>query len=192
MTDIGLRVREIRTRQNLTLDQLATNSGLSRRVIINIEKGETSPNIATLLRLSEHLQITLPELVSATNPASQNDSVETGTLLWSGPNGGTGTLLTSVTTSNVVEIWSWRMQPSEVHKSEPHISGSQEILHVLSGSLTVSARDEVLLIETGQTFTFQGDQIHSYENNSAQEAWFSLTVIEPLVEQLTRKVKSNV
>ncbi len=49
---IGRRVREGRTGRGWTLDVLAQRSGVSRRMLVNVEQGVTNPSIATLLRSS--------------------------------------------------------------------------------------------------------------------------------------------
>ena len=50
---IGRRVREGRTGRGWTLDVLAQRSGVSRRMLVNVEQGVTNPSIATLLRLAD-------------------------------------------------------------------------------------------------------------------------------------------
>ena len=60
---IGRRVRAGRTERGWTLDVLAQRSGVSRRMLINVEQGATNPSIATLLRLADALGIGLPALV---------------------------------------------------------------------------------------------------------------------------------
>ena len=47
-----------------TLDDLAARSGVSRRLVVQIEQGEANPSIGTLLRLANALGVTLTDLVS--------------------------------------------------------------------------------------------------------------------------------
>src|SRR3989304_1555334 len=61
---IGERVRARRHARGWTLDELAERSGVSRRMLVNIEQGVTNASIATLLRLSEALGLGLPSLVA--------------------------------------------------------------------------------------------------------------------------------
>lgn len=48
---IGSSLKSLRTAKGLTLDQLATESGVSRAMISRIERGETSPTAILLARL---------------------------------------------------------------------------------------------------------------------------------------------
>lgn len=54
---IGERVREARRQQNLTIVGLAERCDLSKGMLSKIENGQTSPSLATLVRLSEALSM---------------------------------------------------------------------------------------------------------------------------------------
>jgi transcriptional regulator with XRE-family HTH domain len=56
---IGARLKALRTLHGLTLEELATRSGVSRAMISRIERGEASPTAALLARLSEALGLSL-------------------------------------------------------------------------------------------------------------------------------------
>jgi transcriptional regulator with XRE-family HTH domain len=56
---IGARLKALRATHQLTLDELATRSGVSRAMISRIERGEASPTAALLARLSEALGLSL-------------------------------------------------------------------------------------------------------------------------------------
>jgi transcriptional regulator with XRE-family HTH domain len=59
------RVRDLRTRQGLSLEALATRTGVSRSMISLIERGESSPTAVTLNRLATGLGVSLAALFSA-------------------------------------------------------------------------------------------------------------------------------
>ncbi|MGH3455712.1 MAG: helix-turn-helix domain-containing protein, partial [Nocardioidaceae bacterium] len=66
---IGGRVRTERHARSWTLEQLAEQAGVSRRMLVNIEQGATNPSIATLLRISDALGVGLPALVAPPEPS---------------------------------------------------------------------------------------------------------------------------
>src|SRR4030081_1166445 len=68
---IAERVRELRTAQNLSLDALATKSGVSRSMISLIERGESSPTAVVLEKLAAGLGVMLASLFDAPAAASQ-------------------------------------------------------------------------------------------------------------------------
>src|SRR5688572_3096234 len=60
---IGARVRHERQARGWTLAQLAEASGVSRRMLINVEQGAANPSVGTLLRITDALGVGLPALV---------------------------------------------------------------------------------------------------------------------------------
>jgi transcriptional regulator with XRE-family HTH domain len=66
---IAARVRDLRTARRLSLDQLATTSGVSRSMISLIERGESSPTAAVLHKLATALGVVLASLFDSADPA---------------------------------------------------------------------------------------------------------------------------
>lgn len=62
---IATRVRDLRSVQALSLDGLASKSGVSRSMISLVERGESSPTAAVLEKLSAGLGVTLASLFDA-------------------------------------------------------------------------------------------------------------------------------
>jgi transcriptional regulator with XRE-family HTH domain len=69
---IAERVRELRAGQGLSLDALATRSGVSRSMISLIERGESSPTAVVLEKLAAGLGVMLASLFDA--PAAPQPS----------------------------------------------------------------------------------------------------------------------
>src|SRR5258705_12077472 len=68
---IAERVRELRAAQGLSLDALASKSGVSRSMISLIERGESSPTAVVLERLAAGLGVTLAALFDTLAVAAQ-------------------------------------------------------------------------------------------------------------------------
>src|SRR5215210_708087 len=158
---IGERVREHRTARGWTLHELADRSGVSRRMVINIEHGEGNPSIATLLRISDALGVGLPVLVDVERPVAVTITpAGQAPVLWRGPSGGQALLVAGTAPPDVVELWDWTMQPGEAHATEAHSAGTREMLLVLDGAVA-----------------------HGYATpaGAATPARFALTVFQPHV-----------
>lgn len=184
---IGSRVRHERQERRWTLDQLATASGLSRRLVVNVEQGATNPSVGTLLRLSDALGVGLPTLVE---PARDERLIVTpagqGATLWSGERGGRGVLVASTRPPDVVELWDWTLEPGERHASPPHSSGTRELVHVHDGTLLLEAGGQTVALRAGDAATFDGDAPHAYAAQDDERARFSLSVYEPSSSPRTR------
>ncbi|WP_088312449.1 helix-turn-helix domain-containing protein [Kineosporia sp. R_H_3] len=178
---VGRRVRAARTAKSWTLDRLAEQSGVSRRMIVNVEAGSSNASIAILLRLARALNISLAELVSDTSPAHDVtvSTADTRTPLWHGRAGGSAVLTASADTPDMLELWDWTLGPDEVYDSEPHRAGTRELLHVLTGHVRLTIDGHTHDLRTGAAASFPGDVPHGYANAGRRPARFSLTVFEP-------------
>src|SRR5579862_3776881 len=65
LTEVGMRVREFRSRRGMTRKQVAIESGVSERHIAQVERGDGNISIALLRRMTIALGISLEELFSA-------------------------------------------------------------------------------------------------------------------------------
>lgn len=177
---IGTKVRSERQAREWTQDQLADKSGVSRRMLINVEQGTANPSVTTLLRLSDALGIGLPALVSV--PQSRPVTVVRAgeaPALWTGDGGGRGVLLAGTTPPDVLELWDWTLAPGDRHDSEAHVRGTKEILQVREGTVTVTVGDHTEVLQVDDAISFAGDVAHSYANASTTTTRFTLTVFEP-------------
>jgi len=177
---IGDKVRAERKARGWTLDQFAGISGVSRRMLINVEQGTANPSVTTLLRLSDALGIGLPSLVDVPQTKLVK-VVHSGDApaLWAGKHGGRGVLLAGTAPPDVLELWDWTLAPSDRHDSEAHVRGTKEILQVREGMITVEVDGQVEVLGVGDAISFASDVAHSYANDGTEPARFSLTVFEP-------------
>jgi transcriptional regulator with XRE-family HTH domain len=179
---VGRRVRDRRAARGLTLDQLAERSGVSRRMIVNVEAGTSNASISTLLRLATALQVSLADLV-ADAPGDDRVSVTTATAqepLWRGEAGGSAVLVCAAGTPDMLELWDWTLGPGERYESDAHRPGTRELLHVLGGHLTLTVGDEVHRLGRGDAASVIPDVPHSYGNEGRRPVRFTMTVLEPL------------
>lgn len=189
---IGARVRQSRTELGWTLDRLAERAGVSRRMVISVEKGEVNPSIGTLLRLSDALGIGLPALVEPhVRDGAKVTRAGEGAVLWEGPSGGQGVLVSGTTGPDVVELWDWRFAPGESHESEAHAPGTRELLHLHDGSLVVEVGENAFTLSAGDALCFGGDEPHRYVNRDVGWTRFSLTVFEPGIGPIRQLEKNH-
>lgn len=184
---IGARVRQERQARGWTLDHLATAAGVSRRMVVNVEQGAANPSVGTLLKISDALGIGLPTLVEL--PQSTPVKVTRrgdGATLWSSEAGGRGVLIAGTEPPNVVELWDWTLAPGDTHMSDPHTSGTMELVQVQQGTIVVTVGDQTITLDAGDGATFPGDAVHAYANPGTVQAKFSLAVFEPGVGAVSR------
>jgi len=184
---IGIRVRQERQSRNWTLDQLAEASGVSRRMVVNVEQGGANPSVGTLLRISDALGVGLPALVEPPQPKPVKVTRHgDGATLWSSESGGRGVLVAGTNPPDVLELWDWTLGPGDRHFSEAHTTGTKELIEVLEGTITVEVADQSVILGAGDAVSFPGDVAHAYGNAGKRPSRFSLAVFEPGVGAQSR------
>lgn len=178
---IGARVRQLRKARSWTQDELCAAADVSKRTLIAVEQGKTNASIELLLRLSTALGVSLAELVSAVEKvdAEVRRSAD-AVAMWQTQSGGRAVMVASTPAPQVVELWDWVLGPRDVYQTEPHSTGTRELLHVLQGSMRVVVDGKTYELAVGDSIQFRGDLSHSYANVSDAEVRFSLAVYQPV------------
>jgi len=150
-------------------------------MLVSIEQGSANPSIATLLRISDALNIGLPALVDMDRSSNLRVTrAGTAPVLWRGKLGGRAVLVAGAESPDVTELWDWTLGPGESHSSEAHTAGTRELLLVLDGQLELRVGQHGEVLAKGDSASFAGDLAHEYVNaGAAQAARFALTVFEP-------------
>lgn len=63
MRDIGKNIKELRTRQNMTQDELAERLYVTRQTVSNYETGKSRPDVEMLVKISEVLRTDVQQLI---------------------------------------------------------------------------------------------------------------------------------
>jgi transcriptional regulator with XRE-family HTH domain len=174
---IALAVRGLRSARSWTLDELAARSGISRRLIVQIEQAQANPSIGTLLRLADAFEVTLSELLP--EPPTATTGIRPAgeeVRLWSGPRGGAGSLLSN---HGPLELWTWTLRPGESHESEAHHAGTVELLTVTTGTLQLDVGGESFTLSSGDSGWFEATEAHAYRNLTRSTTRFTLAVFAP-------------
>src|SRR5690242_12772679 len=144
---IAGQVRGLRQVRGWSLDELASRSGVSKGMVVQIEGARTNPSIGTLCRLAEAFGVSIGRLVEApAEPVVRVVGADEAPALWHGEFGGTAHLLRGVNDPAFVELWRWRIVPGERRSADDHAPGTRELMHVLAGVLTVRVEQTLYLV----------------------------------------------
>jgi len=172
---IGARRRERR----LSLDRLAAVADVSKGALVQIENGDANPSIATLCKLAAALGVSVADLVqvSGQHPAEVLPATAPR-LLWRGPKGGTATLLIGSPGPDMLELWTWELRPGERYEAQAHPSGTQELIHVVSGALALAFGEVSYVITQGGSAVAHTDRPHAYACEGKRATRFTMVVSE--------------
>ena len=176
---VASRIKEHRKRLKLSLDALSKRAGISKGMLVEIEKGAANPSIAILCKLSAALSISVADIVNvASSPTVNVIDKEDIPTLWTGEFGGNAKLLAGTTGPDMIELWRWEMKPSEMFESEGHPQGTFELFHVESGILTLNIDGQVIELCEGQSAIAKTDVPHCYSNQADSDLVFTMSVAE--------------
>lgn len=180
---VGLAVartlKQARKNQKITLDELSRRSGVSKGMVVEIEKCTANPSIGILCKIAAALGLSVADIVNVTDAPAAHiiDSQEIPTL-WTGDLGGTARLLAGTTGPNMIELWRWEMFPGESFSSQGHPQGTIELFHVEKGTLKFVVGDTELVIHAGCSAVAKTDVPHSYTNAGRSKLVFTMSVTE--------------
>jgi transcriptional regulator with XRE-family HTH domain len=177
---VARNIRALRAARGWSLDQLASRSGVSKGMLVHLEAARTNPSLSTLCKLAETLGITLAGLIEMhEQPKVQVLGADTRVRLWSGQEGSWGDLLVGSDKRDHVELWTWQIAAGDAQPSFAHMAGTQELIHVLEGTLTIEVDGGAHAVPTGGTALFDADVTHEYRNEGKRAVRFLMVVLTP-------------
>jgi len=170
---VGERARALRQERRLTLDELSTRSGVSRRMIALLEAGEANPSLGTLDKLARALGVDFGSLV-VSPPAAPlvPGTAERLPPVWEDGRGSSARLLVSRSGMARAELWQWELVPGARYEAEPDPPGSEEVLVVWSGHVVVEVGGNRLELGEGSYLRLPSDRPYAYLNSGEGLARF--------------------
>lgn len=173
------RIRAFRQQQKLTLDTLAQRAGISKGMLVEIEKGAANPSIAILCKVSAAMGVSVADMVDvASKPSVHVIAEHEIPTLWTGDKGGSARLLAGTSGPDMVELWRWELFPGERFTSPGHPQGTFELFHVEQGRLTLKIDEHEFVLLKGQSAVAKTDVPHQYANETKTKVIFTMTVAE--------------
>ncbi len=177
---IGSRVRAHRLDQHLTLDELSTRSGVSRRMITMLEAGETNASIGTLDKLARALGLDFATLAAVRPvPSLVPETIHAVAPTWEDGAGSTAHLLDSRSGARVVEFWRWELVGGARYDAEADPPGSEELLLVHAGRLVVEVGGGRHVLRAGDHLRLPTDAPYAYVNPGRRVVRFERVLALP-------------
>lgn len=177
---LARNLRRWRNERGFTLDALAARSGVSRGMIIQIEQARTNPSVGTTVKLADALGVGITTLLDQERgPRVQMVSAGQAVRMWSTDAGSHSTLLVGAEAHGPLEMWEWRLMPGEGSASDPHPSGTYELLHVTAGEAILTVGDETYPVPAGSSAAFEASVPHGYRNDGTEPVVMTMTVSVP-------------
>ena len=159
------RLKAARRSRGLSLEAVANLSGVSRSMVSQIERGESSPTIATLWNLTRALQVDFAGLLDAPSEDDRIDVLREGAIPHI-DNIGRGVrirILSPPEEAGRHEVYDLRFDPGGALVGQPHSRAAREQLIMVEGVLTVTSGGASERLNTGDTASYRADVAHAIE-----------------------------
>ncbi len=181
---VARAIKQRREQLDLTLRDLASQSGVSASTISDIERGAKSPTISTLDALAQALGLPISALAdSAAQSASRIHIVRAAERpkFVDTKSGAKRDSFGPTLPGSKVEFLSYVVPPRKVAGPfAAHVSGTIEHMYLAAGEIRVVFGSEAVTLEAGDSCTCVADIVHHFDNGEGRvEALIYLVVEQP-------------
>lgn len=172
---VPIALRALRQTRGWSLDKTAQETGVSKAMLGQIERSESSPTIATLWKIASGFHVSLSYFLepSTTNTASATLYRNAAELRHQpSPDGMLIALLYPYEARFGFELLELTLLPGYERRSEAHEHGVTETVIVLNGEMEVLVENHWQPLSKGESVRFAADQPHGYRNVSRETVTF--------------------
>ncbi|MFI7102127.1 XRE family transcriptional regulator [Streptomyces sp. NPDC050161] len=175
---LARNLKRWRTERGYTLDALAARAGVSRGMIIQIEQARTNPSVGTTVKIADALGVSIITLLDhEQGPQVRMVAPGEAVRMWSTEAGSHTSLLVGAEAPGPYELWDWLLMPGDSSQSDPHPPGTVELLHVRTGTLTLTVDGTDHTVPAGASATFEAEVAHGYRNDGTEPVEMTMSVL---------------
>ena len=176
---LGKTIQRLRKVYQLSLSELAEQSGVAKSIISQIERNETNPTLATIWRLSQALDVSIQRVLSVSEDEPFIDKTSRGDtpILLSDDGKVKLAIIGWIKTVEWLQWYDVQADPGGVLESDSHQRGSIECLSVLEGEMEVEVAGVIQIARAGETLRYRCDRPHIVRNVSDAPAHATMVCI---------------
>jgi len=176
---LGERIRSERVARNMTLDDLARASGVSRSMISAIEHGGKVPTIVVMHRIANGIGIRMSDLMGEAGPERVIVMRHDDQPVIRDPSGWERRNLAPAIAGLGFEFMR-TVIPAGVDAGvfPPHKPGSREHVVVSEGRLTLTMDGTQHDLDAGDAISYAGDCEHRFESSGTVDCVYYLALVE--------------
>ncbi|ENL8725531.1 helix-turn-helix transcriptional regulator [Citrobacter amalonaticus] len=165
-------LKTLRKQREWSLSRLAEATGVSKAMLGQIERNESSPTVATLWKIATGLNVPFSTFISPpeSEPLPTFDPQEQAMVV---------TPLFPWDPVLCFDHFSILLAPGALSESTPHEAGVIEHVVVIAGDLEMCIDQQWRVIRAGEGIRFAGDSAHAYRNSSEQTVHFHSLIHYP-------------
>lgn len=171
---IALTLKNLRKARGWSLDKAAAATGVSKAMLGQIEREESSPTIATLWKIASGFQTSFSSLIEELQSHFNEPIYRAGQTQQLHPSDEKIRVLTLFPFDSQLnfELFVIELLPGCEHLSPPHKHGVIEHIIVLEGIMEVLIDNSWQILHQGEGLRFEANQSHGYRNTTTSIARF--------------------
>lgn len=174
---IGQRIRAYRKMRRLSLKQVATHAGVTESFLSQVEREHSNASVATLHLIAEGLGLHLADLFAEAGPGLRVLRKPDRPAIVSA---GTRKYMLTQRPLRYLEVLYAEIDPGASAGGRTHSHGdSQELLIVISGSVTVTLGEENFDLSGGDSIEYDSSIPHALGNTGTQVAHVIYVISPP-------------
>jgi transcriptional regulator with XRE-family HTH domain len=165
---MAMRLKDLRVQYGWSLDRAAKETGVSKAMLGQIERGESNPTIATLWKIATGFQTSFSNLIGQNCDSAPSSVVVNVEQLRHKPtkDGMIIAPLFPYHSRYGFELFELTLLPGYERISEPHDTGVSEHVVVISGEVDLLINGVWQKLLEGSAIRFPADVEHGYRNES--------------------------
>lgn len=173
---LATNLKKIREEMKLSLDKVAELTGVSKTMLGQIERGESSPTITTVWKIANGLMISFTRLIQEPQPDTlvvKKEEIEPLT-----EDNGRYRLYPffPYEDGRRFEMYAVELEKGAFMSSDAHGEGTQEFVTVYDGEVTIRVNEEEYTVRNGDSIRFRTDRTHVYHNSGDTMARLSMVI----------------
>ena len=168
---LATTLKTLRQARGWSLSKLADETGVSKAMLGQIERNESSPTVSTLWKIATGLNVPFSAFITpeadrqAVFDPQQQAMVVTPLFPWD--------------PQLCFDHFSIQLAPGALSESTPQETGVIEHVVVINGLLDMCIEGQWRTLKSGEGVRFAGDMAHSYRNSSEQTVHFHSLIHYP-------------
>ncbi len=167
-------LKALRREKVWSLEMASQKTGVSKAMLGQIERGESSPTIATLWKIASGFEVSFSSFLEDINPVDSTLMHRSGSLQQIHVQDDKIRVMPLFTYDKLLnfEVFIIELLPGCEHLSPPHQSGVIEHVIVASGTMEVLVNNTWHRLKQREGLRFKADKPHGYRNLTGVKAVF--------------------
>ena len=170
---IATQLKHLRKNKGWSLDKTAQATGVSKAMLGQIEREESSPTIATLWKIATGLDASFSSFIHSDKDDAYAFSKQHQAAFTHDPNMQVSTLF-SFSPVTRMETFEITLTNRHEQRSSAHASGVTEHIHVLEGQLVVFQQNAWYTVNANEQFILSADAEHGYRDENGKTTFIDI------------------